>query len=336
MSNLRTNLDTYRVVADILEMIRSVTRKVLTEQHGNAWEEVGIPQPMRGFLEQRRDREATIQWRLPDSHDLLDFAGFENLAEIILATKALEQAFSIVSHDSDLLRARFLELDAIQNRIAYIRPVSEVELEFAVSFSERLRRVGTSAPKAHEVRPSANAPAEALEEAVEAPAEEPDTSVIEPAPESDRKGRAGAPEKDAKAPDTGTKAKGKEKAPAVAHISTKDLERAIQEGRDEPILTALYNEVTRLAEALWSETSALSTPSWDRVRESEWYERSFSRLSLKPVSDFYALHQQAGHRLADGASRTELQELLQERRFGEALMGMRELFRKHLVKKSTP
>lgn len=332
MNNLRTNLDTYRVVAEVLEMIRAVTRKVLTKQHGEAWEEMGIPQPMRGFLEQRRDREATIQWRLPDSHDLLEFAGFENLAEIILSNKTLERAFSAVSHDSDLLRARFLELDAIQNRIAYIRPVSDVELEFVVSLSERVRRVTPEAPQPVPVASPGAESQGVLDEAIEAP----DTAAPAASQHGATESRAATqPARDtAAAPpeEPAPRERSKGKAPAVPHVSTKELEAALQEGRDETVLMALYNEVTRLAEALWSEASALSTPVWDRIRESEWFKRSFSRLSLKAVSDFYALHRDAGRRLAEGASRTELQELLQERRFGEVLMTMRELFRKYLVK----
>jgi len=330
MTNLRTNLDTYRVIAETLELLRSLTRTVLERDYGNAWEAQAIPEPMRSFLEQRRDREATIQWRLPDSHDLLDFAGFENLSEIILACEPLAQAFATVSRDCDLLRARFLELDAIQNRIAYVRPVSDIELEFVVSFSERLRRVAVPSVRSDAPRPAAAGrapaapPATPLQEAVEV------SDPAEPA------AAAGTGATVGQAPSGGTvtaaPASDAERTPVVPHVGTKELEKALSDGHDDQILAALYAEVTKVAEALWSETAALSTPAWDRVREASWYEKSFSKLGLKPLSDFYDLHRQVGRRLADGASRTDVQEMLQERRFGEVLMALRELFRKHLVR----
>jgi hypothetical protein len=333
MGKLELNVETYRVIAETLLQLRATTRALLQSCYGDAWQERGMPEPLRGFLDQRRAREAAIQWRLLERVDLLDFAGFENIAEVVSACPSLIAAFAPVSPDADLLRARFVELDSIQARVAFARPVTESEMEFVVSFSERLRRVpievarnADDEPVGPDVRPSVAGRERAAE-----PVRQPIAAPSPSPPASSPRVRASAPSPTAAvAPErSGTV---KPTASTVAKtISATELAHALDAGNTALVLTALYAEVTRLAELLWEEGIAGHASQWEIVRETRWYNESFSHLQLKALSDFYDLHRDVGERAANGGSRTEIQEMLQQRRFGEILLALRELFRRFLV-----
>ena len=138
------NVDAYRAAAEALQQTRALIRRELERLHGRAWEERGLPEPVRGFLLGRRERETGIMWRLPEIVDLLDYAGFANLHDIVADTPALVALFRAMLPDPTLLRTRFLELDVVLNRVAFARPLSPVELEFLHGFAQRLAALAAS------------------------------------------------------------------------------------------------------------------------------------------------------------------------------------------------
>jgi len=133
--------EAYRIAADALQRTRAFVRRELEKLHGKAWESKGIPEPVSGFLRGRRERETGIMWRLPEIVDLLDYAGFGNLYDVIAANAPVLQQFAFILPDPSLLRTRFLELDVVLNRVAFARPLSDVELEFLAGFAQRLARL---------------------------------------------------------------------------------------------------------------------------------------------------------------------------------------------------
>ncbi len=161
MTKLDHNLDAYRLAAAALERLRALLRRHLEAAHSPNWERDGIPASPRDFLMQRRDRENAVKWNSSAGVDLLDFAGFVNLYEVLASHPRLLDGFSRLVPDPQALRMRFLELDTVLNRIAYARPVSESDVELLLGFDERLRALVTDLV----VDPSAGAaaPDEALE-----------------------------------------------------------------------------------------------------------------------------------------------------------------------------
>ncbi len=341
MAKLDANLDACQLSSDLLLRLRKVVRDSLRTIHGSHWEETGIPVELREHLTQRQAREASINWNLSDTVDALDFAGYVNLYDIISAAPSLLQRFLPLAPDAHMLRIRFLELDTILNRIAYARPISEADLGFLVSFEERLKRTTSApppavdagepppAPRAGRAEPAAAAapPAEPMPfVAPHAPAAAPRAvaakaqAAPEPAPPSEP---SPAPEPAAEPAAT---------APtAPATLGPQEIEAALKRGDSATILTAIYQEVTSLADGLWNgSVVSMQTRTWENVRESQWYRNNFVKLGLKPISDFFGLFDTAKEKMQAGTSRNELQEFLKEHSFVQVLLALKDLFRHHV------
>ena len=158
MTKLDTNLDACQMSSEILLRLRKIMRESLRAIHGKEWEATGIPDEIREYLTQRQAREASINWNLSDAVDILDFAGFLDLYEVMAANPQLLQRFLPLAPDASVLRIRFLELDTILNRIAYARPISESELGFLVTFEDRLKKTASAPVPAVEEAPAAPPP----------------------------------------------------------------------------------------------------------------------------------------------------------------------------------
>jgi hypothetical protein len=150
MARLDANLDACRLSNELLTRLRKIVREALRANFGASWEESGIPGDIREFLIQRQAREASINWNLSDSCDALDFAGYLNLSDIIVATPGLFERFQALAPDADVVRMRFLELDTILNRIAYVRPISEADLGLLATFDDRMKKIFAGPPPAAE------------------------------------------------------------------------------------------------------------------------------------------------------------------------------------------
>lgn len=371
MTKIDTNLDAYRMIAEDLARLRTLLRDALTALEGEEGLEGAIPEPVREYLTQRRERETSISWHATDSLDLLDYASYSDLYEIIAATPPALERFASLAPDVSLLRIRFLELQTIFNRVAFVRPVTESEMGFLVSFDERVRKLdsGEASTRARAKEParepvketSASRPRKAekadtghgAEEATPAPKPEPvappkteTASQLATTPASSK--TAGAP-RPAGETRSATKPQGRESVTAAPEsapepaappppkikleeaTSPAEIERALELDRDSVVLTALYREITTVADGLWSQAAPAATKTWELVRESPWYRRRFAPLGLKPVSDFYALVEAAREQILEGKSRTALQGFLKDRNFAQVLLSLRELFRQHLA-----
>ena len=141
MGKLDHNLDAYRLAASALERLRALIRRHLEALHGPDWETEALPADPAEFLAQRRARESNVKWNPSSSTDLLDFAGFCNLHEILNTHPRLSDGFARLVPEPQTLRLRFLELDTVLNRIAYARPVSDSDMELLLGFDERLRQL---------------------------------------------------------------------------------------------------------------------------------------------------------------------------------------------------
>ncbi len=181
MPKIDINLDAYRLAAECLFRIRQLMRETLKAAHGDEWVQEGIPEELCEHLSSRRDREASINWHLSESADLLDYTGFANIYDIIAANEPLLVLFSSLAPDPNVLRIRFLELDTILNRIAYVRPVADTEMGFLVSFDERIRRL-SAAPAGERSAAAKAATVKAAQKRDPRPASDPVPTESKPAP----------------------------------------------------------------------------------------------------------------------------------------------------------
>jgi hypothetical protein len=352
MTKLDTNLDACQLSGEILIRLRKIIREGLRTAYGKTWNEAGIPGDIREFLTQRQAREASINWNLSDSVDVLDFAGYLNLYDIISATPNLLERFLPLAPDAHVLRIRFLELDTILNRIGYCRPISEADVGLLVSFEDRLKKSTATVPAVVEdgaarpaPRPSRSAPPAPEPPKAVAPktppppevnADKPAAAEAEPEPAPDTKPPIAQPTPQPPAP-----LPVPDEAPAVEPqrtplqgaglVGPQELETALKRGENKTVLTALYQEVTSLADGLWNgSVTSLQARTWENVRESQWYREGFAKLGLKPISDFFGLFDTAKEKMLAGTSRNELQEFLKEHSFVQVLLALKELFRKHM------
>ena len=336
MAKIDLNPDAYRLAAECLFRIRQLIRETLRATYGEAWDHEGIPEELLGHLTSRRAREASINWHMSDSADLLDYTGFANILDIIAANESALELFLSLAPDPNVLRIRFLELDTILNRIAYVRPVADTEIGFLVSFDERIRRLATvpAGQRAAATKPAAAKSSQKRESktAPETVPTEPKSPAASPAKE---KKVDAAPVRDTSPPPAAEPAVATPppapQKPAAEAQGDSHLDEALLAGRDNVVLAALYREITSLADGLWTQAAPALAVTWERVRESDWYNDRFAKLGLKSVSDFYGLVEEARERLLGGTSRNELQEFLKERNFAQVLLSLRELFRHHLA-----
>lgn len=343
MSGKDFNLEAYRIIHDTLNRIRAVLREALEQLHGRGWEAAVEPMDRRTFLMQRRDREMSINWRRTRTDDLLMYGNFSDLYEFVVADKRLLQRFAGVASDPEVLRLRFLEVDAIFSRVAYARPISESEMELLINFDERLRRLGdsqgagtTDAEVPIESPPAAPPPHRPVSAASAAPPPPPARVEAQPAPKASA---SPPPREPSPAPASAPAPAEAGGAPlplaAPASISPSRLRQALQEGDDTVVLAALYGEVTSIADGLWSDSSCPIPRLWEIVRESTWYSEKFTALRLRPLSDFYELTASAREKLLAGTSRKQLQDFLKEHNFAQILLALRDLFRARLPQAPT-
>ena len=338
MTKLDTNLDACQMSSEILLRLRKIMRESLRAIHGKEWEATGIPEEIRDYLTQRQAREASINWNLSDAVDILDFAGFLNLYDIMAANPQLLQRFLPLAPDASVLRIRFLELDTILGRIAYARPISESELGFLVTFEDRLKKMASAPPPALEEVPAA--PPARPGRTASAPTPPPKV-VPPPPPPAAPASRGGAPAPQPKAapqkpaappePEPVARGRGRARRRRAAPVGPQELESALKRNDNKVILTALYQEVTALADGLWNgSVASLQARTWEQVRESQWYHDRFGKLGLKPISDFFGLFDAAKDKMRAGTSRNDLQEFLKEHSFVQVLLALKDLFRQHM------
>lgn len=311
---LQTNTDSYRTVLEIYLQLRKVIRHMLADRDDSDWETAAIPDELRGYLEGRRERESAISWRLSAAEDLLDYAGFANLGEIIAADPALLRQFSSIASDSQVLRTRFLEIDTVCNRLAFGREVSERDLELLTMFHTRLRRLpvngdGDAAPAKKRKAPPRATSAE--HETVPAAAAETTSSA------------AAAAGSQATKPSSSDSSAGPGKGEGKP--TPQRLKAALESADENVVLAYLYHEVTMIAEKLWTDGRSPKPWVWEQVRESPWYEGRFGALGLKSLSDFYSIVDEVS---GEERSREDVQTYLNERQFAQTLLSLRDMFRK--------
>ncbi len=186
MEWLEQNIDAYRIVSEILGELRLVVRQRLEEIHGEEWFRVGLPDEVFKRLIAAKEREKSIDWYEGQYQQIMDYAVFADLIEILEHNPEAFPAFMGLAPSSALLNARFLELDVMRAKLGRARPISETELSFLGTFHLRFRKAAEDAR--HEEAPSA-----APDSAATRPAE----AAAEPAPKKKAPAAVKAPSTEA-------------------------------------------------------------------------------------------------------------------------------------------
>ena len=369
MDWIEQNLDAYRVIAEILTDLRPLVRERLEARHGKEWFRDGIPTSILERLIQNKEQEASIDWYENRYQEVISYAVFPDLYEIIIANPGLFDPVLKLAPSQSLLNTRFLELEVMRSKIGRARQVSEAEISFLTSFHLRFRRAvqeligddtvrpAPEQPTAKPQKPAESAPEKPPERADEESAEvesttDPDvteTVVKETA------GSSGRPPMRMASPSSAGQAKDKAEAeievesepgPEAAEADSAAetpgepppretvgaiLKRAMEKGDDRVVLREIYREVTGIAEVIWTTNEHPTTSVWERVSTNKWYESNFSRLGLRPLSDFYELISQVREKRKSGAAKSEIQSFLNDSKFATILLALRDMFQKNSI-----
>ncbi len=364
MSDLEQNLDAYRILAQILRDLRSAMRVQLEKRHGNEWYRVGLPESVLDLLIERKEREKAIDWYENEYQQLVDFASFADILEILEANPGLMPQLKSVTPSQPLLHARMMELEIMREKLAMARAISEAELAFLGTFHLRIRKALEKAiapPKPKEEKPTLQAvpePAKVEEKTEEKAADE--DAAVEPEPQTaggsqdeetlqvqhrpkmktrvgrsrtfkSAKGSVPASAAVAQTPLISEEELDEPEEEPAASSTANALANALDEGDSVTVLRTLYKEVTSLAEGLWTSDAPPTPAVWLRVREHRWYEENFSELGLKPLSDFYEILDRIHERMNGGLAKDELQQILKENNFAKVLLALRDMFQKNQI-----
>ncbi|MEE4272240.1 MAG: hypothetical protein V2I67_11225 [Thermoanaerobaculales bacterium] len=354
MNWIDQNLDAYRVIAEILTDLRPLVRERLEAAHGKEWFRDGIPEAIFEHLIENKEEEASIDWYENRYQEVISYAVFPDLFEIIIANPGLFEPIMKLAPSASLLNTRFLELEVMRSKIGRARQISEAEINFLTSFHLRFRRAVQELLGEEEI-PSVDKPAPGADEAdveIEVPdpgqAEEqtkevPPTDDSPTQPSSGGRGPARPPMRKAAAsaepepePEPETEGAAEEKpsddtptpkreTPAAA------VKRALEAGDEQVILRELYREVTGIAEVIWTTNEIPTTGIWDRVSRTPWYETNFGKLELRPLSDFYELISQVRKKRQAGADKSEIQSFLNDSKFATILLALRDMFQQNHI-----
>ena len=176
MEWLEQNIDAYRIVSEILGDLRLTVRQRLEHIHGEEWYKKGLPEDVFKRLIAAKEREKSIDWYEGQYQEIMDYAVFADLLEILEHSPEAFPSFTGLAPSTSLLNARFLELDVMRAKLGRARPISETELSFLGTFHLRFRKAAQEAKEgSNDVPP----PPERPQEEAEVPAPEPEV-ISEP------------------------------------------------------------------------------------------------------------------------------------------------------------
>ena len=236
MEWLEQNIDAYRIVSEILGELRLTVRQRLEQIHGEEWYRKGLPDEVFKRLIAAKEREKSIDWYEGQYQQIMDYAVFADLLEILEHSPEAFSSFTNLAPSTALLNARFLELDVMRAKLGRARPISETELSFLGTFHLRFRKAAQEASGgSDDVPPSPERPKKEAEVTVPDPEvvgeleiepvtpPEPAEEVAPPAA-SRRPQRAVQTDVDDSSTTTGAKAISKESSDSEGAASTSNVE----------------------------------------------------------------------------------------------------------------
>ncbi len=178
MTDLESNIQAYRTMAEVLINLRKIIVRGLEKVAGETWYRDGCPPGVYQRLVERKESELAIQRFSTEYEDLISFATFEDLAEIIESNRDLARLLRNLAPSTELLCARLLELEALRAKLAQGRELNVEEITVITNYSTNL--VATLAGARRRTTPSWEAAAPATGPATTGVAENPPETVAVP------------------------------------------------------------------------------------------------------------------------------------------------------------
>ena len=127
-------IDANRILTDLLVNFRRIVHRGLINYSGELWYREGLPSDVFRRLVIRKENETPLDRFSGDYEELITYASFRDLADIIAGNEALRERLSILEpRDGASLLDRLHELEEMRRSIASKRPAGPED-------AERLRR----------------------------------------------------------------------------------------------------------------------------------------------------------------------------------------------------
>ena len=104
------NIDAYRIVSEILGKMRVTISEVLERVYGDEWYRQGFPTEVFERLVAAKEREKSIDWYEGQYQQIMDYATFPDLIEILEKNADNFPEFVNLAPSRALLQARFPRL----------------------------------------------------------------------------------------------------------------------------------------------------------------------------------------------------------------------------------
>ncbi len=316
VQDIDRGVDAYRDIADVLVNFRHIVARAMAKIHGERWFESVCPPEVFDRLKSRKDEELSIDRYTPEYQDLIDYADFHDLAEMIFMVADVGDLLKRLATSSDTLCNRLEELEVLRCAIATARPLEEPEVERLVILRQGFRNFlkgKVPVPPWDEERPhvitrSQPPPEEPLD--AEEPVDEKNTDKERAAADSRTSDEAGP--------------RLTQTIENQSGIKKGEVDEALAAGDDVRILAAIHEDVMDFAEGFYGEFTDRPSIVWETV--SDWYAEHRDQLGLSSLEDFYGLVAEYRRRISSGKSSADLEELVSKSHLPELLMDLRDVF----------
>jgi len=315
-------------MAEILVTVRRIVHRGLEKVFGKTWYLDGCPPGLFERLVERKENEIAINRFDDEYQELISFASFDDLAEIIDFSEDVAKLLAAIAPKSTSIADRLRKIEALRLKLAATAPFDDTDIDnlleyhqdFREALARRIKKLDDTAP-AHVPAPTVDKPATvdispghgvgSQETAVDelrvedvAPSLEHTTAVVEVEP-----------------PASNGQMDDSEEVLAA--------ERAVVSGDDVEVLRIIHREVMSVAEAVYQRDVDRTHPVWEMLRTSGWYDLKKAEMALAPLEDFFSAADEAQNRQRSGADLDELKTYLEETEFSKLLLSLREMFLRH-------
>jgi hypothetical protein len=337
----------------------------LVNYSGDLWYREGLPSDVFRRLVVRKENETPLDRFSGDYEELMTYANFRDLADIVVGNEALRQRLTILEpRDGGSLLDRLNELEAIRKSISTNKRASADEVARLERYFEEFRSAIKRAKQ-----PGDEAARRARPAATTAPggsrAEETLDSIFDeeaPPPAKSRPGRLvvkisadgkrsakksqSRPAKPSPPPqeppltvastvgletpvtEVSTRPGPVDRRPQGPVEEAEGLELALRSDDDAVILKALHVEVTEIADGMLRREPKQGHPVWEGVHRRGWFASHRDEFELGPLEAFYRLADDFLEAYSTGAKSSDLKAMLAEASFSKMLLEMREMFLK--------
>jgi hypothetical protein len=139
-------------MAEVLTSFRKIVLRGLIKQSGKNWHLDGCPSHVYERLKDRKEIELAIERLSTGEQELMSFATFGDLADILEANDELAQLLHNLAPSREILCARLTDLESLRAKLSMARQMNSDELSVLTNYSLNLRQVLAGARKRRQER----------------------------------------------------------------------------------------------------------------------------------------------------------------------------------------